>query len=57
MKNRTQTTKFETSPLTYEALAVMTYEERQAILHALRQDIESRLQSTDSSSTTYFTKN
>ena len=58
MKNRTshQTTEFEASPLTYEALATMTYEEREAILRNLRRDIESKL-SPDSSSTTYFTKN
>jgi len=58
MKNRTspQAMKAEPSPLTYEALAAMTHEEREAILRNLRRDIESKL-STDSSSTTYFTKN
>lgn len=56
MKNRTQTTNFEPSPLTYEALAAMTHEEREVILRNLRRDIESKL-STDASSTTYFTKN
>lgn len=60
MKNRTshQTTKSDAPPLTYEALAAMSYEEREAVLRNLRRDIENRLQpSSDSRSTTYFTKN